>query len=670
MCGIAGLIFDALEPNGGHWLTAMTQRLYHRGPDDGGAVLFGIAGKPVIERRLGKPGEPVAWDYLAVQVGLGARRLAIIDTTEAGHQPMSSPDGQAWLVFNGAIYNYRELRSELAARGMSFRGGSDTEVLLAAYRAWGMASFERLEGMWALAIYDVPAGRVILSRDRLGIKPLYVTRLEQGIAFASEIKAMLEVPGIPREIEQTMLRDFLVRGLVDHTDNTLFDGIWSLPPGCAVTLELRGAESKPTRRGKIRRYWTPGSNVSKSADTTQRIRENLSAAVASHLVSDVSVGSCLSGGLDSSTIVSLVNRLASEDASKAPHWSQNAFTACLPGSPLDESKYAESVINACPGLHWHRAEPTAARLQRDMASLVWHQEQPFGSPSIYMQWEVMRLARESGVTVLLDGQGGDELFCGYQGYIPPFIAHLISRGAIGRVWREFHGAVREGHFGRIALKAHIAAHLLPRHLRDAMRSARDRSKLDWLAGDLFDTEPPVGIREGLGLKDDSPAAPDAESAIQRHLWSILLSESLPALLRFEDRNSMAFSIEARVPLLDRRVAELAMSIPIEEKIRDGRLKAVLREAVREIVPKPIVDRRDKIGFSAPTADWLRGGLHDWWLEALTSNSFRDRGCFAPKGVVRMLKRFEAGDGSAALPIWRMAIVEQWARQFLDQPAAI
>lgn len=669
MCGIAGLIFDALEPNGGHWLTAMTQRLYHRGPDDGGAVLFGIAGKPVIERRLGKPGEPVAWDYLAAQVGLGARRLAIIDTTEAGHQPMSSPDGQGWLVFNGAIYNYRELRSELAARGMSFRGGSDTEVLLAAYRAWGMACFERLEGMWALAIYDVPAGRVILSRDRLGIKPLYVARFDHGIAFGSEIKALFEVPGVPREIDQSMLGDFLARGLVDHTDHTLFAGIWSLPPGCAATLELRGAESKPTRRGKIRRYWSRGAPMNNSGSAPPRIRDALSAAVASHLVSDVSVGSCLSGGLDSSTIVSLVHRLASDDATQAPHWSQNAFTACLPGSPLDESKYAEAVINACPGLRWHRTEPTAARLQRDMALLVRHQEQPFGSPSIYLQWEVMRLARESGVTVLLDGQGGDELFCGYEGYIPPYIAHLLSHGAIGRACREFRGAAKEGHVGRIALNGRVAAHLLPRGLRDTLRRARDRNRLDWLAQELFDFEPPIGIREGLGLKEDSPAAPEAESAIQRHLWSILLSESLPALLRFEDRNSMAFSIEARVPLLDRRVVELAMSIPIEEKIRDGRLKAVLREAFRDIVPKAILDRRDKIGFSAPTADWLRGGLHDWWLEALTSNSFRDRGCFAPQGVVRMLKGFEAGDACAALPIWRMAIVEQWARQFLDSSAA-
>jgi asparagine synthase (glutamine-hydrolysing) len=621
MCGIVGFIFDALEPRGGEWLTAMTQRLYHRGPDDGGAVIFGLGGKPVIERHLGKPNEPVAWDYLAAQVGLGARRLAIIDLSEAGHQPMASPDGNSWLVFNGAIYNFRELRSELAAHGMNFRGASDTEVLLAAYRAWGMACFERFEGMWAVAIYDVPAGRVILSRDRLGIKPLYVAKLEKGLAFASEIKALLEIPGAPRAIEQTMLRDFLTRGYVDHTDNTLFEDIWSVPAGCAITLELRATGPKPTRRGKIWRYWTPAKSADSDGQFTDRLRESLSSSVASHLISDVPLGSCLSGGLDSSTIVSLVHRLAAEDHSKATHWTQNAFTACLPGSSLDESRYAEAVINACAGLHWHRTEPTAARLQQDMASLVWHQEQPFGSPSIYMQWEVMRLARENGVTVLLDGQGGDELFCGYEGYIPPYIAHLLSHGAIGRAWREFRGAAREGHFRRIALKAHVAAHLLPRGMRDAMRTARDRSKLDWLAGDLFDTEPPVGICEGLGLKvDDPPHMPQADSKIQRHLWSILLSESLPALLRYEDRNSMAFSIEARVPLLDRRMVELAMSIPVEEKIRGGRLKAVLRDAVRGLVPTQIIERRDKIGFTAPTADWLRGDLRDWLTPSLPQAS--------------------------------------------------
>ncbi|HKQ49018.1 MAG TPA: asparagine synthase (glutamine-hydrolyzing) [Phycisphaerae bacterium] len=668
MCGITGLIFDHLDPRGAATLTAMTQRLYHRGPDSGGAVVVGLGGKPVIERRLGPPGEPVAWEYLPVQVGLGARRLAIIDPSEAGHQPMSSPDGNAWIVFNGAIYNFRELRAELMTYGMNFRGGSDTEVLLAAYRAWGTACFERLEGMWAVAAYDIPAGRVILSRDRLGIKPLYVARFDEGLSFASEIKALLEVPGVSRAIEQTMLRDFLARGLVDHTDSTLFDGIWAIPPGCTVVLEIRGSQPKAARRGMIERYWTPGAAIARESPTPDGIRESLSAAVGSHLVSDVPVGSCLSGGLDSSTIVSLVHRLAAEDASKTPHWTQNAFTAVLPGSPLDESQFAEAVIHACAGLHWRRTEPTAARLQRDMESLVRHQEQPFGSPSIYMQWEVMRLARETGVTVLLDGQGGDELFCGYEGYIPPYVAHLLAHGKFGRAWREYRGATHEGHFRSTALFGHVVAHLLPPGARDSMRKGRDRRKSDWLSGELFDVEEPTGICEGLGLKDER-ADPLAESRFQEHLWSILLSESLPALLRYEDRNSMAFSIEARVPLLDRRVVEMAMSIPIQEKIREGRLKAILREAVRDIVPKAIVERRDKIGFSAPTAAWLRGDLHDWWLDMLTSKSFRDRGCFAPKGVVRVIKRFESGDDAAAMPIWRMAIVEQWARQFLDKAPA-
>lgn len=672
MCGIAGLILEELDPRGPGWVTAMTQRLYHRGPDAGGAVVFGMGGTPVVRRILGGPDEDVQWPHMNASVALGARRLAIIDLSAAGRQPMSSPDGQVWLVFNGELYNHEALRDELRGRGMTFVGGSDTEVLLAAYRAWGRDCFARLEGMWAAAIVDWGARLVFWSRDRLGIKPLYLTRFDRGLAFASEIKSLLLLPGVLQGVNEARLRDFLSEGLVDHTDDTLFEGVWSFPPGCWAEIDLRIHASMQTV-GTVQRYWRPGLAGQDSPDAPQQVLAALREAVRSHLRSDVPVGSCLSGGLDSSAVVALVHGLAAERSDVTANWSQHTFTASLPGSSLDEAGHASAVVQACPGLLGHTITPTAERLLESLPALVWHQEQPFGSPSIYLQWEVMRLARETGVTVLLDGQGGDELFCGYEGYLPAYLAHLLRRGRLAALAREFRGATAD-YCRDTALAGHVAAYLLPRDSRARLRRRANACRQRWLAGDLFSVDEPPEMYAALRLEPSAElGAPPGETTLTRHLWSVLLHDSLPSLLRFEDRNSMAFCIEARVPLLDRTLVELAMSLPIEQKIVEGRLKVVLREAVRGLVPDSIMTRRDKIGFSAPTADWLRGGLREWWSDLLGSKSFRERGCFREKGVHRLIERFEqagaAGDtartAAAATQLWRLAIVEQWARRFLD-----
>jgi asparagine synthase (glutamine-hydrolysing) len=720
MCGIAGIILDELDPRGAAWIGEMTQRLYHRGPDDGGAVVFGLGGTPVVERRLGRPDEAVAWDHLAVHVGLGARRLAIIDLSPAGRQPMPATGGQVWIVFNGEIYNHEALRDDLRGRGMVFVGRSDTEVFLAAYRAWGRDCFARLEGMWAAAILDWGARRVFLSRDRLGIKPLYLTRFERGIAFASEIKSLLPLPGAARGVNEARLRDFLSQGLVDHTDETLFDGVWSMPPGCWLEIDLRTRTSMESV-GAMHRYWRPDCGAAAKeplalareplalargcivgggraappataedgcatpqdfADAATSVRETLRQAVRSHLRSDVPVGSCLSGGIDSSAIVTLAHSIVAGGSALWPNWSQHTFTASLAGSPLDETHHADAVVQACPGLRGHTVEPTAERLLADLPTLVRHQEQPFGSPSIYMQWEVMRLARETGVTVLLDGQGGDELFCGYEGYLPPYLAHLLRGGRLPTFLREFRAG--RAHFGARALATHVGAHLLPRRLRDALRRGVNVVRPRWLAADLFTVDEPPDMYAALRVTPpEAPPGLHGDGALSRFLWSVLLRDSLPSLLRFEDRNSMAFSIEARVPLLDRALVELAMGLPVEWKLGGGQLKRVLREALRGLVPEAILARRDKIGFTAPTAPWMHGGLSEWWYDLLASKSFRERGCFRPQGVRRLVERFERAAASSAHParatnscspsvcthlataIWRLAIVEQWARQFLD-----
>jgi len=663
MCGIAGVMFDAVNGEAASLLTRMTQLLHHRGPDDGGAVVFGAGGTPAVARRLGRPSEAVDWGGARAAVGIGARRLAIIDLSERGRQPMAA-DGNVWITFNGEIYNHAALRDELARRGMPFESTSDTEVALAAYRAWGPECFCRFSGMWAIAIVDWVAGRMILSRDRLGIKPLYLAEFDGGHAFASEIKALLLLPGVSRDVNEARLRDFLVSGMIDHTNETLYEGVWAMQPGTWLEIDLRPPSMTATL-GTSRMFFPPDEAAPGPEVSPAEWLSCIDSSILSHLRSDVPVGSCLSGGIDSSTIVASIQSLTKNQC--LPHWTQHSFSAVLPGDPLDESRYLDAFHAARPGLHDHRVTPNATRLVGELERIVWHQDEPFGSPSILMQWEVMRLASEHGVTVLLDGQGADELFCGYPGYFPPYIADAILNLRWTRAAREFWSDPLKQHYSFGSLFAHVAGQILPRPVRTALRGWRDRRKCDWLAGELLAADELTVLPYQQRIPCGERKVPSlARNGFQRFCWEMLLSTSLPSLLHFEDRNSMAFSIEARVPFLDYPFFMHAMLMTPTRKLSGGWTKFILREAIAGRVPDAIRLRTDKIGFAAPTNAWLRGPMREWWKDLLSSKKFAERGCFERAGVERLTKRFEAGNGRAALPIWRMAIAETWARRMLDR----
>lgn len=668
MCGIAGLIFGSPDAQAGAMIGAMTQCLFHRGPDDGAAVVVGTGGARPIERRFPSANASIEWPHHSGVVALGARRLSIVDRSDGGHQPMSSTDGHAWIVFNGEVYNHVELRDELRGRGMTFRGMCDTEVALAAYRAWGLDCFARFRGMWALAIVDWVAGRVVLSRDRLGIKPLYLAAFERGYAFASEIKALRRLPGVSADVNEARLRDFLVEGLLDHTNDTLFADVWSMQPGAILEIDLR-PPMLTSVLGRLTTFW-PTERRSATADAgssaSDRLRDLLDESLRLHVRSDVPIGSCLSGGIDSSAIVTSLRSLAPFAPDST--WSQHTFSAVLPGDPLDESRYVNAVHAAGPGLHDHRAACEPARLLDDLDRLLWHQDEPIASPGVFMQWEVMRLAGEAGLSVLLDGQGGDELFCGYAGYWPARLASLVRRGRFLRAASECRTAA-SGWRGMATLFARCVTWTMPAALREFLRRERDLQRNTHLAPELLAVAEPVRAPYQQRIPRGVRALPaDVRCVFDRYCWDLLLVRSLPALLHYEDRSSMAFSIEARVPWLDAPMVDFAMQLPASAKLREGRTKAIVRDAMAGRVPDAVLRRTDKLGFSAPVTRWMLGPLRTWWRDLFASRSMKERGCFEPKGLARIASRFEMGDERWALPIWRAAIVEQWARRMLDQRA--
>ena len=426
MCGIAGILTpEGVSPR---LLHGMTATMRHRGPDDEGYLLLDVAGGASIPLR----GEDTVDDAIPgardvrgaptrAVVGLGHRRLSIIDPSAAGHQPMTDAAGQSWVVLNGEIYNYVELRETLRALGHQFRSESDTEVLLAAYLEWGESCVDRLDGQFAFAIADAATGRLFCARDRLGVKPFYFWHGTGRFAFASEIKALLTLPWVPRDIDEGMLASFLVHSRHEDGERTFFREIAQLPGGCTLTVT-------PGEPPAIRRYWSlPVAGVGRfdavgAQLAAGQVRELLFEGVRRRLRSDVPVGFCISGGLDSSSVVSVAQAIVREQPLEQVGSNLRAFTSYFTDAGLDERAYAEAVTGQ--GSVNHRTtSPTAAGLVEDFARITWHQDEPVSGPGVYMQYDLMRLIASSGVRVVLDGQGGDELFGGYR---PHAGAHLLD----------------------------------------------------------------------------------------------------------------------------------------------------------------------------------------------------------------------------------------------------
>jgi len=611
MCGIAGVVGPHPTPE---VLSAMLACIAHRGPDGVGQVI-----------RDGR-------------VGLGHRRLAIIDLSDEASQPMRSASG-CEVILNGEIYNYLELRVELASGGAAFHTSSDTEVLLAAYDRWGVECLPRLNGMFAFALYDPSRRTLLLARDRFGEKPLYYHRAQDGsFLFASEIKALLGYPGVVARPDRQSVYRFLRHKLTERDPATFFEGITALPPAHYLELGVDGG------REVLRPYWSLDASAQDPrphAELVAAYRDLLQDSIGIRLRADVPVGSSLSGGIDSSAVVGYLARGRQLER-------QHTFSARFPGWPLDEGRYIADVT-ALSGARSHEVEPIPD--PADLERVVWHQDQPFGSLSIYAQWSVMRLAQGEGVTVLLDGQGADETLAGYHFYFAALFRYLFRTGRwlqLAREMRDFSAAHGPGPFSSLAFYAlpATAAHRL-RSVRKAPGIAASFARAQ--ATSMSAQSAPAGFRTDL----------------DQALATTLSETMLPGLLRYADRNSMAFGREVRLPYLDHRVVELAFSLPWEMKLGRGRTKRVLREAMREYLPESVRGRRDKVGYAPPQAAWLRGPLCEWAEDLLASQRYAEREWTDAPTVRSMWRAFRDGKGGLDGDLWRFLSVEAWARSFLD-----
>ena len=634
MCGIAGIIRWDQRPVLEHEIRAMCGAMVHRGPDDEGI-------------------------YLGDGVAIGMRRLSIIDL-DNGHQPVSNEDGSVWIVFNGEIYNYRELRRQLQGRGHTFRTESDTETIVHLYEDFGPRCVEHLRGMFAFAIWDTRRREVLLARDRLGIKPLYYAERNGELLFASELKPILQNESVDRSLSWEAV-GHLFTFLATPPAQSIVEGVSKLEPA-------RVAIGRPGRPLEITRYWDVAfepNETATEAELVEQLRELLVEAVVLHQVSDVPVGAFLSGGIDSSAIVALMAKPAAGRL--------KTFSIGFAEAGFDELAHARAVA-AQFGTDHHDVvlRPDVVQIVED---LTWYLDEPFGDTSAIPTYMVSKLASEH-VKVVLSGDGGDELFAGYDKYVVEGRERAYDRlpGPVKKLAGAVGSIMPHGMRGRRFLR-HLALEGSNRYLdaqtlfhADEMPSLFRREALEhvarhnpWATGDVggFPAAPKPQSGEG-----GSRPGGDWLSAIQYRD----LNHYLPLdILTKVDRMTMAHSLEARPPLLDHRLVEFAATIPAKFRLRDGTTKYLFKQAMRDILPDSIIDRQ-KHGFAVPLSRWFRGELAGFARDILLSDSSRQRGIFNV-GYIERLLQLNAQGRDLDLQLWTVLSLEMWCRRFLDASPA-
>ena len=614
MLGLAGRPADAAV------LDRMAQSIAHRGPDDSGL-------------------------YLDHQVGFGFRRLAILDLSPTGHQPMCSEDGQLVIVFNGEIYNYIELRDELRAAGYCFRSTSDTEVLLAAYRHWGPECLDRLNGMWAFVIHDRRRGVLFGARDRFGVKPLFVHRGKECWLLASEVKAILASGSYVRETNWQVAADFLLHGKLDETPATFYAGIEQVPPGCAFEIRLDGTWRQWT-------YWSlPEIEPEPLTDVEERVAELLEDAVRLRLRSDVPVGVCLSGGLDSTAIICAMAR--TREARDRGQAAPPLLAFCYHDAAFDERAFIADTLSQTGAL-LKQISLTPEETWDSLAEVLQFHDEPIISGWPIAGFHLMKLAASNSVKVVLDGQGSDEVLAGYSNYFHDYWHTLLRTAQGARAWHEMREyATRHGASAR-ELVLHSLGRLLHHQLRrlgpyrSLARTWRWRGleHKRWFAPCLLERAAP----SDAGYED-----PDLNAVLRRSVERT----PLPQNLRVEDRNSMAHGVEARLPFMDYRLVSLAFRVPADRKMQGVWNKALLRTSLRGRIPDSVRNRVEKMGFPTSLHTWVTGVLAEPLRDILASRAARERGIYNVDEMLRLLQNGHRLEPQAALRLFHVAEFELW-----------
>ena len=621
MCGLVAL----LRLDGGLadpvQLGRMTDIIRHRGPDDDGYFLSG-------------------------PVGLGFRRLSILDLSPAGHQPMTYGGADVTIVFNGEIYNYVELREELARLGHQFRSNGDTEVLLHAYLQWGNDCVTHLNGMWAFVIYDSRSNRLFGSRDRFGIKPLYRYLTKGQAFFTSEIKAIRASGEYKAKTNWRVAADFLVEGRLDETNESFYEGIVQVGAGCAFELSLDG-------KYREWQYWSLKQGVTQSNDDPAAHYAALfEDAVRLHMRSDVPVAVHLSGGLDSTSIICASARIRTELGANDPLMAYYYMS-----KEFDETAYIDATL-AQTGAQMERLETDPRVFWDDLPKMLWYQDEPVHSMTAAVGYQLMRLTASRGLKVVLNGQGADETAAGYPSYFVNYWHSLLRAGRLQAAWSEVAGHSKS--HGRSPGAVFVRQlQFLARTF--FARSSVYRSLAQSRAAKLAHSNPWF-TREVTGHL----SSPVDDVAPDYRLWPVLANSvsknPLPLYLRVEDRNSSAHSIEVRVPFLDYRLVELLFRLPDNWRMRGPWNKFIQREAMRGRIPEMVRARVDKMGFPTSAQKWFAGPLYEPLRDLLSSQKTRERGIFRIEAAIADLDRHHRGEGAISAPVFEIAEFELWSRQ--------
>ena len=668
MCGISGIVNHSQQQQYNSVdLKAMTDSISHRGPNDVGYLLFDNTGNvhllgdddtpmEVYNSEVSyKPTGPVKlFESKEFSLALGHRRLSIIDLSPFGHLPMSYNNGRYWITFNGEIYNYKALKKELELLGHSFVSQTDTEVILASYAQWGIACQDRFNGMWAFSIYDAVTKEIFISRDRFGIKPLYYwVNPKAAFCFASEIKQFTFLPGWKAILNRQRGFDYLMYNMTDHTEETMFKGVFHIPPGHYFKSVAGNIKTDESGKIKIVKWYQPKQTnyTGTFNDAAIAFEKHFKNSVKEHLISDVPVGSALSGGLDSSAIVCEINNLLKEEG-KADI--QKTFSYCASDERYNEKKWIDEVVKAT-NVDAHYVSLSGEELFKLNESLIWYNDEPAQSQSLLASFQVYKSAKANNIKVLINGQGADEYLSGYGAFGIFRQVQLLKHLKFKKLNSEISNKQNYSTTGVVAGYIRLCYHLVPQFVKNYFSHKTASYK---------NLQSVISFKQ-LQAKQLHPydSIPYKNSSIFDIAHKQLLHDPLQKYLRYEDRMSMSNSIEARVPFLDHRLVEFTTQLPAEYLDGRGESKKLMLTGLKDIIPSAILKRKDKIGFITSEEKWVKEDFTSELRELLQVSINNSKGIIKPEALT-YFDKIVIGVIPFDYTYWRLILFGLWMQKFM------